>query len=73
MVVTDSTARLPPCRPRITETMSCLPVAPSAMRIATSLASEPVTVKFTMLSSSGSVAVMRSANAISAGLANHDD
>ena len=72
MVVTDSTARLPPWRPRITERMSCLPVTASAMRMATSFASEPVTAKFTTSSPSGRVEAMRSAKRTRWGFEYHE-
>ena len=41
--VADSAAREPPCRPRTTVQMSKPPVTPSAMRMAISFASDPVT------------------------------
>ncbi len=72
-VVTDSAARLPPCSPRMMETMSYLPVTPSAMRMATSLASEPVTVKLTTLRLSGRLVPSSSANAMIAGLLYQDE
>ncbi len=63
-VVIASAARLPPCKPRTTVTMSNLRVTASDMRIAISFASEPVTAKFTTLRFPGSVLPMSSANSI---------
>ena len=53
--------------------MSNLPVALIAMRMATSLASDPVTVKLTTLRSPGRVLPISSANSIAQGLEYQDD
>ena len=55
------------------ETMSYLPVTPRARRIAISLASEPVTAKFTTSRSPGIVPAMSSANSTSHGFEYQDD
>ena len=52
--------------------MSCLPVTASAMRMATSFASEPVTAKFTTSSPSGRVEAMRSAKRTRWGFEYHE-
>ena len=53
--------------------MSYFPVAASAMRMAISLASEPVTAKFTTLRSPVVVSPRRSANSTAQGFEYHED
>ena len=72
-LVTASTASDPPCRPRSTETMSCLPVLAIAMRMAISFASDPVTAKFTTFRLPGKVLVISSANSTAQGFEYQDD
>jgi hypothetical protein len=57
-------ASVPPWSPRRAETNSDRPVTARAIRSATSLASEPVTAKFTRPNPSGRVAHSRSASSM---------
>ena len=71
--VIDSAANEPPCSPRTIETTSNPPVAPKAIRMAISLASDPVTAKFVILRSPGRVVAKSSANSTAQGLVYQDD